>query len=72
MSKRAKGITIDKVVEMFNNSDIDEQLKMFEQIKGVVSENIAVAQADHDEKASKYQTILERINGEKQPNAKKD
>jgi hypothetical protein len=63
MSTKAKGTSIEKIVAIFDKIDLDDAIKVFNDLKAHLSGKISTRQKELEDKASDLQSTLDRING---------
>jgi Mg/Co/Ni transporter MgtE len=63
MSTKAKGVTIDKIVSLFDRVDLDDAVNLFNQLKSHLSAKLLEKAKDHEEKSSELLSVAEKING---------
>lgn len=61
MSVKAKNLNIGKIVAEFNKCDIDEKIRGFHELKGILTKEILDRAKDYEEKSNKYLNIAEEI-----------
>lgn len=53
----------ENLLNQISELPIDEQIELYNKIKGLVSENISLHQQKLENEATKYQYTLDKING---------
>ena len=61
MSEKAKGTSIEKILKEFGKSDLDEQLKLYRQIKEYLHNKLEERQAQLEQKAIEIQDAKEKL-----------
>lgn len=61
MSEKAKGTSIEKILKEFGKSDLDEQLKLYRQIKEYLHNKLEERQTQLEQKAIEIQDAKEKL-----------
>lgn len=61
MSEKAKGTSIEKILKEFGKSDLDEQLKLYRQIKEYLHNKLEERQSQLEQKAIEIQDAKEKL-----------
>lgn len=63
MSKRSKGVSKQRVISLFEEMDLDEEISTFEELKEILTKKIIEKEEQFDRQASYYQSVKEKLNG---------
>lgn len=61
MSRKAKGIFMEKVIEQFEQADIDEKIRAFEELSQYMSKAIANRRLEIQDEHSKLDALQQKI-----------
>lgn len=61
MSTKSKGTSIEKIIKEFGKSDLDEQVKVYYQIKEYLNKKLDERSENLDAEINQIQSIKERL-----------
>lgn len=61
MSTKSKGTSIEKIIKEFQKSDVDEQVKVYFQLKEYLNKKLDERQSELEAKTNEIQSTKERL-----------
>lgn len=61
MSTKSKGTSIEKIIKEFQKSDVDEQVKVYFQLKEYLDKKLDEENQDLEEKINQIQSIKQKL-----------
>jgi len=61
MSTKSKGTSIEKIIKEFQKSDVDEQVKVYFQLKEYLNKKLDERQLELEAKTNEIQSTKERL-----------